>query len=199
VKPHEESDRELVDKILSGDREAAKRMYQLYAPKLIKRLYRLTGSYEQAEDCLQQVFADALQKLDTYRGDGVLLAWLHRIGTNVVFQGFRKQQSFKNFLGEMWPRASEKTIQEPLPEKLFMEEERKQLLHEILDSLGGRKRIVILLCDLEGMKVEDAAEHLDIPTGTVASRLYHARRDLKKKLEAELKKRGSSVEEWLHV
>lgn len=193
---------EMVRKMQSGDRLAFQQMYRLYSPRLFQRVLRLTNNFEQAEDCLQQVFTEVVDKLHTYRGEGVFLAWLNRITTNTVFQMFRKQRSKQAFLdrfSDFWRQLGPGDQAEPVAESLFVKEERKQLLHSVLQQLDYRKRIVILLCDLEGRTLEDVGKELEIPKGTVASRLHNGRRELRDRLLHELQRRGLSAEEWIHV
>ena len=192
----------MVRRMQKGDRLAFQQMYRLYSPRLFQRVLRLTNNFEQAEDCLQQVFTEVVDKMHTYRGDGVFLAWLNRITTNTVFQMFRKQRSKQAFIGkftDFWRHLGPGGEEQVLAEALFVQEERKQLLHSILEQLDFRKRIVILLCDLEGRTLEDVARELDIPKGTVASRLHNGRRELRTRLLLELHERGLSAEEWIHA
>ena len=190
-------DRLLVAKILNGDEKAFTELYREYSPGILRRLYRMTGDSEYAEDCLQQVFTEALRSFENYRGEGSLQGWLNRIATHLTLDHFRRKQRLRSFLEDFAP-AKQHSEQEPLPEELFLKEELRQLIRSLLEKLGARKRMAILLCDLEGMGVEEAAEQMDIPVGTVASRLHHGRRDLRKLVIAELRKRGLSVEDWLH-
>lgn len=194
-----EADRALVQRILQGERGVFQEMYRTYAPHLLKRILRLTGDYAQAEDCLQQVFTDVLQNLHYYRGEGRLHAWLNKITTNTVLQLFRREQrrqSFvSEFLAEHFQRPPSST---PLPERLFHEEHLQELVHDALRKLSFRKRMVILLCDLEGRKLEDVAQELGVSKGTVASRLHHGRRELRERITAEVKRSDSSIEELFY-
>ncbi|HAA58479.1 MAG TPA: hypothetical protein DCE42_27195 [Myxococcales bacterium] len=201
VKREEERtrDKEWIRKIKAGEREAFQQLYQTYSPQLYQRILRLTGHTQQAEDCLQQVFLRVIEHIHHYRGEGHLYGWLLKIATNEVLQLFRKQGRYRTFQAAFFVFMQPEGETTPLPEQIFLEEERRVIVHKALQRLDHRKRIVVLLCDLEGEKLEDVAVQLSIPKGTVASRLHHARRDLRKYIAFECKQSGFSVEDWYHA
>lgn len=192
----------LAQRIKAGEREAVQELFQLYAPTLLRRILRLLGGdMSQAEDCLQQVFIKVMQSIDSYRGDSVLLAWLYRITTHTVVDVFRQRQSRNSLLEKVtnfrWSGWGEDGNQ-AIPETLFFREELKELVFQGLNTLGQNKRIAVLLCDLEGCSIEDAAEELNIPIGTLASRLYRGRQELKAWLKKEWKRSGLAAEDYWH-
>lgn len=196
-----EHERYLVQEMMAGNRGAFQQLLRLYAPRLFRRLLRITGDLEQAEDCLQQGFLRTIEQLASYREEGSFYGWLLSIVTNEVFQLFRRRGRERAFLADFtvfFYRGGEAATQ-PIPEQIFLEEERRDIVHRALERLDARKRLVVLLCDLEGEKLEDVAALLDIPKGTVASRLHHARRELHGYITFELKQCGISVEEWFHA
>jgi|GEM_PF-350736 len=189
-------------RVRRGEQGAIKELYRLYAPTLMRRILRLLGGdMAQAEDCLQQVFVKALQSIRSYRGEGALLAWLNRITTHAVMDVFRAQQGRRKMLEKLtsfrlvgWGNDGNQAI----PEKLFLQEELRDMLHQGLNSLGKDKRMAVLLCDWEGYAIEEAAVELEIPIGTIASRLYRGRQELRAWMKREMKKQGLIAEEWLH-
>ncbi len=194
-------DQQLVERIRRGDRQAFAEIYHDYAPSLLERILRmLGGNMERAEDCLQQVFAQALQTIHHYKGTNVLHAWLNRLTTFVVMDEFRAKQSRKVYLKQFWwaitPRA--KSAQ-AIPEELFVREEAKELVREALTRLNATKQITITLCDLEGYSLQEAAAELGVPEGTVASRLHHARNELRHHILQISQSNGLNAEDWLHV
>ena len=191
----------LAERILSGSAAAFLEMYRGSSPRLLRRLHGMIGDWEKSEDCLQQVYVEALQHMARYRGEGPLQAWLNRIATNVALQCFRREKRWRGVLGDLVSdRLTAKGPPErPLPERLLAREEIHALVHETLQKLSPKKRIVVLLCDLEGRKLEDVAFELGVPKGTVASRLHHGRRELRKAVARQLKRQNSSVEELFHA
>ncbi len=193
-----EQDLALVQRILAGDQRAFREMYRHYSPYFYRRFLRWTNDEDAARDSLQQFFLQSLQHLGRYQGNGLLHAWLNRIATNMMRDRFRRQQTWRSFLERFWPDGEEGGgSSEALHEQIFLREELRQLVHEVLGRLGADKRVVVLLCDLEGRKIEEAAEELGISVGTVASRLHRARQELRERLVRECKRLGLSVEEWL--
>jgi RNA polymerase sigma factor (sigma-70 family) len=73
----------------------------------------------------------------------------------------------------------------------------KAVVWQLLDRLSPRKRMVLVLCDLEGHTLEEAAKQMDIPVGTAASRLFHARQDFQKAAIAEFRRQGLEIGDWL--
>ncbi len=197
--PSIEDDKRLVQRVLAGDEAAFTALYDAYAPMLLRRILRLMGRDDQAEDCLQMVFIEVLERLEHYRGEGALGAWLHRITTTTVLQQFRKQKS-RSRLAEGFAFFSmfREEANPLLAERLLFDEERKKMLYTCLEDIEADRRMAILLCDIEGKPVEDAAKELHIPLGTLASRLHRGRQDLQKSLSRRLKQHGLSVEEWFH-
>jgi RNA polymerase sigma-70 factor (ECF subfamily) len=196
-----QKDRLLVQRVLSGERRAAQELVRMYSPPLLKRLLRLLhNDRAQAEDCLQQVFLKALSRLVSYRGESRLHAWLNRIATHVVMDAFRAQQSrwrFHERLG-LFSRAHGENGNLAIPSTLFEQDELRELLQKGLDALPVERRIAVMLCDWEGATVEEAAEQCELPIGTLASRLYRGRQELRRWLKREFSKSGLSVQDWFH-
>ncbi|MCB9639005.1 MAG: RNA polymerase sigma factor [Myxococcales bacterium] len=194
-----EQDLALAQRVLAGDQKAFREMYRTYSPYFYRRFLRWTNDEEIARDSLQQFFLQCLQHLEKYQGNGVLHAWLNRIATNMMTDRFRRQQTWRSFLERFWPTSQDEPSQaKAIHEQLFLREELRQIVHEVLGRLGADKRMVVLLCDLEGMKIEEAAEELAISVGTVASRLHRGRQELRERLARECKRLGLSIEEFLH-
>lgn len=197
-----EDDKQLAQRIREGERLAVQELFRLYSPALFRRIRRLLGGDDvQAEDSLQQVFVKVLQSIHMYRGDSSLHAWLNRITTHTVMDVFRSQKSqmrvferFKNVRFFSWNIDGNQAI----PDQMFFREEAKDIVHRGLQTLGREKRMAVLLCDLEGYSIEEAAHELHIPMGTVASRLYRGRQELRIWIKQEFKKSGRSEEDWLH-
>jgi len=196
-----EHDLALATRILAGERSAFAQLYDTCAPALLRRLTRMTGSIDHAEDCLQQVFAEALRALPQYRGKGRLEAWIERIATHTAMGWYRKKYRWRSFVEQVVEQITpESTLPQPdpLPEQLFLHEEMKAVVWQLLDRLSPRKRMALVLCDLEGRTIEEAAEQMDIPVGTAASRLFHARQDFRKIALAELRRQGLDLGDWIH-
>ena len=192
-------DEELVARLIARDKKAFDIFYTRYAPMLLRRLHRMTGDANQAKDILQQVMVEVLDSLQDYKARGALGAWVNRIATFVMIDRFR-QESRRRSVWERWSGqlASLHERPLPLPEETLEREELRLMVKEQLTRLSARKRMAVLLCDIEGLSLEEASEQMGIPIGTVSSRLHHGRRELRQFLKGELKRRGLSIEDILH-
>lgn len=160
----------------------------------------MLGDPIQAEDCLQQVFAEALRTLPQFRGDGKLVAWLERITTHVAMDHFRRKYRWRSFMEKWtWGREERDESEEGLPEEIFLHEELRQMVWELLEQVEPRKRMAVLLCDLEGYTMERAAEEMGVPLSTASSRLYKGREEFRKKAVAEFRRRELSIGDWFHA
>jgi len=144
-----------------------------------ERLYRLAWSWShnqhQAEDLVQETIARALAKLDTLREEARLAVWLTRIMANLFRDQFRKQ---KEETGQDFEPVSEETPEEVTDRSLLVQRTRAAI-----DTLNDDHRQIITLVDLSGFSYADTAQILDVPVGTVMSRLSRARKRLREQLE----------------
>ncbi|RPJ19844.1 MAG: sigma-70 family RNA polymerase sigma factor, partial [Chloroflexi bacterium] len=135
-----------------------------------------------AEDAAQETFIQAWLHLASYRPQTSLRSWLYRIAVNAATDMLRKEKRIlPNALEDLQLQDPE-----PGPEALFFQEERTALVQRAILSLPDASRVVLVLREYQGMSYHEIAEALDIPVGTVMSRLNYARKSLKDKLEQKL-------------
>ncbi len=142
----------------------------------------MCGDPQIAEDAAQETFIQAWTHLPSYRPQTSLRNWLYRIAVNAATDLLRKEK-------HILPNALEDLqLRDPQlgPEALFFEEERTALIQKAILSLPEASRVVLVLREYEGMSYHEIADALDIPVGTVMSRLNYARKSLKDKLEQSL-------------
>jgi RNA polymerase sigma-70 factor, ECF subfamily len=157
-----------------------------YQDRLFNAVLRVVDNAEDAADVVQEAFINAYQSLNSFKGDSEFFTWLYRIAFNAAISLKRKQ---KAVLSIDWGRE-EKVAAEPEDRSEFTRpgtalersEEDAQLL-AALDRLSAEHRVVLVLKDLEGQKYEQIAEILDVPIGTVRSRLHRARLELRELLQ----------------
>ena len=176
------SDAELVSKAQSGDRNAFSELVHKHARGVMNVVYRMCGDTLIAEDAAQETFIRAWQNLSSYRPQTPLRSWLYRIAFNAGMDMLRKEKRIlPNDIEEMH-LADER----PGPEILVSQRERTVLVQQAVLSLPDASRAVLVLREYEGMSYHEIADALDIPIGTVMSRLNYARKALKEKLEPKL-------------
>jgi RNA polymerase sigma-70 factor (ECF subfamily) len=173
------------------EREALPLLRELYAAAL-----RLTRNPADAEDLVQEAYLRAYRGFGGFQEGTNLRAWLHRILTNTFINAYRKRQRepqtvpeeevpdwylYEKLVGNGAEASAETQVLEALPD---------EDVQEALASLPARFRLAVVLADVQGFSYKEIAEILDIPIGTVMSRLHRGRRVLEKVLWKVMKERG---------
>ena len=157
--------------------------------------YRLTLDADDAKDLLQDTYLNAFRFIDSFQQGTNAKAWLFRILKNSFINDYRKKskEPSKVDYQEVETFYNSEDVDRQITPDLRVEALQDMIGDEIsiaLNSLDVDFRTVIILCDLEGFKYEEMAKILDIPIGTVRSRLHRARNLLKEKLSEYAKKMG---------
>ncbi len=171
-----------VEAALAGDRDAFGRLVERYQDRLFNTLLRIVGSREDAADAVQDAFVQAYVKLESFRGASQFYTWLYRIAMNVALSRQRRRRPMASV-----DQAKESVGEEPadaaaLPEEVVLSQERVEQVQAALADLGDDHRQILVLREIEGCAYETIAEILDLPVGTVRSRLFRARMQLKERL-----------------
>jgi RNA polymerase sigma factor (sigma-70 family) len=157
--------------------------------------YRLTLDPDDSKDLLQDTYLKAFRFIDSFQQGTNAKAWLFRILKNSFINDYRKKskEPSKVDYQEVESYYNSEDVDRQITPDLRVEALQDMIGDEIsvaLNSLDVDFRTVIILCDLEGFKYEEMAKILDIPIGTVRSRLHRARNLLKEKLSEYAKKMG---------
>ena len=160
-----------------------------YAPQLYSAALRMTRNPADAEDVVQETFLKAYRAYHSYTEGTNLKAWLYRILTNTYINKYRKQQRRPSEveLGELqdlylYKRLGETSGATQSAESDMLDAFVDTDVIEALESLPEAFRLPVLLADVDGFSYKEIAEMLDIPIGTVMSRLHRGRKALQKKL-----------------
>ena len=159
-----------------------------YLDGLYNMAFRLTRNAEDAEDLIQETYLKAYKHYDKFEAGTNLKAWLFRIMKNTFINGYRKKQSqppqsaFSEIEGTFENLVEAGDGQAANPEQEFLAKVLDEDVQLALDALREDYRMVILLVDLEGFSYKEAASILEVPVGTVMSRLYRGRRMLEQVL-----------------
>ena len=173
---------ELVTQAQNGDRNAFSELVRIHAKGVLNVVYRMCGDRLIAEDAAQETFIRAWQKLPSYRPQTPLRNWLYRIAFNAGMDMLRKE---KRILPDDIEDLHLSNGQSGL-ESIVSENERAALVQKAILSLPDASRAVLALREYEGLSYQEISSTLDIPVGTVMSRLNYARKLLKAKLEPQL-------------
>jgi RNA polymerase sigma-70 factor (ECF subfamily) len=182
-------DRRLIAECLGGRPAAFEDLVRRYQDRLYNTVYRLTDNAEDARDIVQESFLSAYQALHRFKGDSQFFTWLYRIAVNTAITFKRKQHVV---LRIDRGRDDHNSHGEPLdssefsrPEHALEQAEQEQLVRGALARLSPEHRMVLILKDMEEQKYEAIAEILQVPIGTVRSRIHRARMELRLLLERE--------------
>jgi RNA polymerase sigma-70 factor, ECF subfamily len=180
----EVSETELVVRAQGGDRNAFSELVRIHAQGVLNVIFRMCGDAQVAEDAAQETFIRAWSHLDSFRTDHetTMRNWLYRIGLNTATDMLRKEKRILPGDVEDFHLADPQLG----PEGVYLQEERTALVQEAISSLPDASRAVLVLKEYEGLSYREIADALDIPIGTVMSRLNYARRILKEKLEGQM-------------
>lgn len=176
------SDAELLGAHVAGDSLAFEEIVRRHRDRLWAVALRTTGDPEEAADSLQDALISAYRRADQFRGDSAVTTWLHRIVVNASLDRLRRRAvRAADALPDDKDDLPGHVVADPVD---HMDRREVQLLvTAALAELPVEQRDAILLVDVEGWSVEDAARELGIPEGTVKSRCFRGRARLAKSLD----------------
>lgn len=187
---NEERTNRVLEKIKSGDKQAFNELVSLYEKSVYRISHRFFYNEDDALDATQDVFLKVYRNLDKFEGKSSFNTWLYRITTNTCLTISEKKKKEKEGLLQIvmgWWNSFSQTTPE---EKVIDNEERtfnQKLIGENIAKLPEIYRIPLILKDMEGMAMEKISEVLDVPLGTVKSRLNRGRAMLHDKLVNSMK------------
>ena len=175
-------DAKLIDASLAGDTAAFGQLVQKYQDRLYHTMTHVVGSLEDAEDIVQDALVQAFVKLDTFQGASAFFTWLYRIAFNLAMSQKRRTKPVRSIDEVREQTGSEPIDQGPRPERQVLADEQAGQVRAALASLADDHRTILVLREMEGCDYESIAEILDVPVGTVRSRLHRARMQLREQL-----------------
>jgi len=174
-------DAECVRRVQQGDTDSFEVLVRRHQKAIFNLVYRLLGNYDEAAEVVQEVFLSAFKSIHQFRGEANFSTWLYRIGLN---HASTRRKSLNSTQQHNIPLDGTEVIADGAvdPAKNFEHKEIQQRVQQALNSLDTEDARIILLRDLQDVPYEDVAEMLDIPVGTVKSRLHRARQALRTSL-----------------
>lgn len=171
------TDVELLGAVVDGDRSALRALYDRHAPWLVLRLSRRCADAGLVDETVQDTFVRAWRHADSYRGDGDVGAWLWSIAIRRLIDRLRKSRPVPVDMSE---QHADRTV--VAAEERVLSGIEHGDLGAALAQLAPELRAVMQACVLDGLTTREAGELLGIPDGTVKSRMYRARRQLREAL-----------------
>ena len=184
--PTVKDDAQLIDEALAGDSGAFGELVCKYQNRLYNTIVHVVGCTEEARDVVQDAFVQAFLKLDTFQRSSAFFTWLYRIAFNTSVSRHRRRKPSVSI-----DEAREISGHEPVdggaePDAPMQQEELACRVRHGLAALSDEHRTVMVLREIEGFSYETIAELLEVPIGTVRSRIHRARVQLRDELKEVL-------------
>ena len=187
-------DLELARSCAAGEVGAVRQLVSANNQRLFRTAWSILRSRHEAEDVVQSSYAKSLSAIGSFEGRSSLATWLTRITINEALARKRAQERrLKNLEAEgvevleAYRQQLARGSYAPSPEAETAREQLRSMLERAISDLPENFRTVFILHEIEGISVEEAAEALEIPTGTVKTRLMRARRKLQQALAPEVR------------
>lgn len=174
------SDAQILSRVAQGEQGLLVLIYDRHHDSLARFVARASCQTTDLEDILQEVFLLAAQKAGTFRGEGSCRAWLTGIAAHEVLHRKRAWSRLRRFL-ERAQRVEPPAV--TTPHEHLDQRDTTHAVRQALARLSDAKRVVLVMNELEEMSCEQIAASLQIPVGTVWTRLHHARRELRALLD----------------
>jgi RNA polymerase sigma-70 factor (ECF subfamily) len=180
-------DQGLVKEALDGSQEAFSQLMEKYRNPIHHHIYRMVRDKRQVEDLVQEIFIKAFSSLASYSSKYAFSTWLYKIATNHTIDYLRRKklstlsidQPLKTKDGELEYELPDTTYR---PDRHILEDQRRLLIQEAIDSLPPKYYRVIVLRHQQEKSYEEIAQELDLPLGTVKAHIFRARELLYKRL-----------------
>lgn len=184
-----EEEARLIARAKTGDWQAFETLYDLHKSSIYRTAVVITGDRMTAEEILQETFLRAFKHIHRIH-EGVSLApWLYRIAVNLAYDLTARQKRGLKMINHL----VERLLHAPsglTPEQKIEEQELQSIIYESINQLEFKQRATLVLFYLQDFNLNEIAEIMDCPAGTVKSRLYYARENLRRKLLADKRLSG---------
>ena len=176
-------DSQLIQATLDGSSEAFGELIRKYQDRLYNGMVQVLRNEVEAEDVVQEAFILAFTKLSSFHGNSAFFTWLYRIAYNVAITRLRRKKPTVSLENRDRETQLQLPSDQPAPDEGLHKAEQAQQLMDALGRLSEEHRSILVLREMEEMDYEAISEILDLPIGTVRSRLHRARSQLKYQLE----------------
>lgn len=176
-----------IKEVLKGDQNAFAEIVELYQNKLYRVCYRMLGNKHEAEDIAQEAFVRAFINIHTFDTNRKFSTWLYRIGTNLCIDRIRKKKPDYYLDAEVAGAEglnmySQIASAAELPDEKVLKMEMQERVQYEISQLPDKYRAVIILKYMEDLPLQEISDILDMPLGTVKTRIHRGREALRKQL-----------------
>jgi RNA polymerase sigma-70 factor (ECF subfamily) len=174
------ADKELIIQLQAGSLEALGQIYDLYQRMVYRTALAITGDAEAAADLLQDVFLRLFRFADHIDVERPLEPWLYRMTTNLAYTWVKQSRRWLQPLEDLIDRLP--GFDRPSLQEVVEHEDEWERVQRAVSGLPLAQRVVVVLYYLNDLSLVEISEILDVPVGTVKSRLHYGRLALKKRL-----------------
>ena len=175
-------------KAASGDIEAFEKLVRKYEKYVCTTAYSVVRNYDDSFDIAQEVFLKLYHNIGSFKEESSFSSWLYRITKNAALDFLRKERNTRQNISLVTESSDGEEVQMEIPdtsdktspEANILKNERNEILYSALDKLSDEHKEIILLRDINGYAYEEITDILGIEQGTVKSRLFRARENLRK-------------------
>jgi len=198
-RPAGDVDREIVARCQEGDVQAFGVLVEKYQKKMLNTAYRMIGDYEEACEITQEAFLSAYRAIRKFRGEAAFSTWMTGIVLNQTRTRLKQRKTRSRYEGVSLNDPVE-TSEGPIPREVASEDcsaadqvekkETARMVQDCINALGPEFREVLVLREVQGYSYEEIRDILNLPDGTVKSRLFRAREILKETLRKRMGGQG---------
>lgn len=174
----------------AGDRVALAQMVTAWQDRIYSTMRKMAADEHEAMDLTQEAFGRAIERLESFRGESAPFSWMYRIAMNVALGRLRqkkRQRTMSASGGDSDGRADGVLERSPDasagPCERAETRERAELVREAMQRLDDQQRALLVMRDVDGMDYQQIAELMDVPLGTIKSRIFRARLALRDELK----------------
>ncbi len=185
-----EDEKDLVARCREGNDDAWRELVDRFGPKVYAISYHFTMKREDAEELSQEIFLKLFENLHRYDGGFPLVAWILSVSRNLCIDRYRRRKREKSFRFVSDEAVTVLLKSEDDPSSVALKKERTQLLFSALSEIPEDLAEILILRDLNGLAYDEIGKALELPDGTVKSRLFRARAEVARKIRERHEKKS---------
>jgi RNA polymerase sigma-70 factor (ECF subfamily) len=185
-------EKDLVSRCRDGNDDAWRELVDRFGPKVFAIAYHFTMKREDAEELSQEIFLKIFENLHRYDGGFPLVAWVLSLSRNLCIDRYRRKKREKSFRFVSDEAVSSLLRSDDDPANMALKKERTKLLFSALAEIPEDLAEILVLRDLNGLAYDEIGKALDLPDGTVKSRLFRARAEVARRIRERHESRGSA-------
>ncbi len=185
-------DTTLVSRCREGNDDAWRELVDRFGPRVYAIAYHFTMKREDAEELSQEIFLKVFENLHRYDGGFPLVAWILSVSRNLCIDRYRRRKREKSFRFVSDEAVTTLLKSEDDPASMALKKERTKLLFSALAEIPEDLAEILVLRDLNGLAYDEIGKALELPEGTVKSRLFRARAEVARKIRERHESRGAS-------